>query len=194
MGFNKRQRFLASLIISAGLFSQGCAIIISKPWQQVPVTSQPQRALIIVDGKEMGYTPLNLRLKKKGAHLIRIQAEGYNPVEIKIERKKSTNRAMTIAGNLLLGIASGLAVHYVVWQASGRPDEEMVLPADFWVGCISGWILFPILDSSSGANHRLSPKELDVALTKTGRNAHAEIVLLNSGQLENIKVIRVRGK
>ncbi|UCE23125.1 MAG: PEGA domain-containing protein [Candidatus Aminicenantes bacterium] len=31
----------------------------------MPVTSNPLGAKIIVDGKEMGYTPLGLKLKKK---------------------------------------------------------------------------------------------------------------------------------
>jgi hypothetical protein len=140
--------------------------LISRPAQKIPVTSQPPGAKIIADGKDIGYAPLGLKLKKKAVHLIRMEKGGCNPVEIKIERKKSGIGALAIAGDFLSGLAAGGAVHDVVWQASGRPDEEMRLPADFWLGCLAGWIGFGILDGSSSARYALTPRELTVDQNK----------------------------
>jgi hypothetical protein len=43
--------------------------LISRPSQKIPVTSQPPGAKIIADGKDIGYAPLGLKLKKKAVHL-----------------------------------------------------------------------------------------------------------------------------
>jgi len=187
----KTNRFLLVLVLMGVLLSSNCATLISRPSQIVPVTSQPPGARIIADGKDMGYAPLGLKLKKKAVHLIRIEKEGFNPVEIKIERNKSGIGALAIAGDFLLGLAAGLAVHYVVWQASGRPDEEMRMTVDFWLGCLAGWIGFGILDGRSSARYALTPRELTVALTKADGTPRLETILLDADELQNIKWIRI---
>ena len=165
--------------------------MISRPSQKIPVTIQPPGAKIIADGKDLGYAPLGLKLKKKAVHLIRIEKGGFNPVEIKIERKKSRNRAQTIAGNFFLGVASGVAVHYVVWQASGRPDEEMTLTADFMLGFLGVWFGSAILDGASGATYKLKPRELNVTLTNAFGSPRLETILLDADELRNVKWIRI---
>ena len=77
----KTKIFLA-LLISCVFFFQGCMTIIRGSSQGIPVTSAPMGAKIIVDGEEIGNTPLNLRLKRKRSYVIRIEKQGYNPVEI----------------------------------------------------------------------------------------------------------------
>ena len=78
-----KQIFLAFFVSSVFLF-QNCTTISRGTSQEIPVTSNPVGAKIIVDGKELGYTPLNLKLKRKKGHIIRIEKQGYNPLEIKI--------------------------------------------------------------------------------------------------------------
>lgn len=81
----KTQIFLALFVLSI-FFLQNCATMNRGTRQKIPVTSNPQGAKIIVDGEEMGYAPLNLKLKRKKNHIMRIEKEGFNPLEIRITR------------------------------------------------------------------------------------------------------------
>ena len=106
----KTQIILALLVTTVFLF-QNCATFSRGTFQKIPVTSNPLGAKIIVDGEEMGYTPLNLKLKKnlklkrKKSHVIRIEKQGYNPLEIRITRKTSDSFAIYILGNITWGFA-----------------------------------------------------------------------------------------
>ena len=87
----KTQIFLALLVLNVFLF-QSCATIGRGTYQKIPVTSNPSGAKVIVEEEEMGYTPLNLTLKRKKGHIIRIERQGYNPVVINTTRATSAIR------------------------------------------------------------------------------------------------------
>ncbi len=78
-----------ALIVTWLVFSlQGCMTLIGRKAQHVTVTARPAGARVLVDGEFEGITPLALRLAKKPPHVIRIEKEGYRPVEIRLKRKK----------------------------------------------------------------------------------------------------------
>lgn len=164
--------FLALFVLSVFIF-QNCATIARGTSQKIPVTSNPIGAKIIVDGEEMGYAPLNLKLKRKKSHVIRIEKQGYNPLEIGIT-KKTSKGAITgsMGGNFLLGIPIGVLIGLGVYGVRGGHEDEDIFTAAIvaGVGVIIGWAGGAIVDVLSGANYTLSPEELNVTLTKMGES------------------------
>ena len=193
----KTQIILALLVSSVFLF-QNCATLTRGTSQKIPITSNPSGAKIIVDGKEMGYTPLQLKLKKKKSYTIKIEKQGYNPLEIRITRKTSGSLAISVLGNVFfgcLGMVVGLAL------AEGISGEDFDLwygeyPWQTIVGLIAGSVLgwggSIYKDFKSGANYKLSPKDLNVTLKKIEGNPQPNFILIDAEQFQNIKWIRIK--
>lgn len=93
------QRKSKIILVLCAFLCQNCSSFVFGTLKKIPVTSNPLGAKVIVDGKEMGYTPLNLRLKRKNSHIVRIEKPGCNPFEIRITRE--------ISGKLLDFISGG---------------------------------------------------------------------------------------
>jgi hypothetical protein len=195
----KTQIFLA-LFVSSIFLLQNCATIFRGTRQKIPITSNPQGAKIIVDGEEMGYAPLNLKLKRKKNHIMRIEKEGFNPLEIRISR--GTSIGLTTLGNILWGfigatLAGGKrALDLVIiggFLSKEKAEEESrkvgtAYLLGFLIGC-GGTML---VDHLSGANFRLSPKNLNVTLTKMEGKSQPDLILLDAEQFQNIKWIRIK--
>jgi len=179
--------FLALFVSSVFLF-QSCMTIMRGSSQKTPVTSNPIGAKIIVDGKEMGNAPLNLKLKRKKEHFIRIEKQGYNPLEIGITHKTSALGA-SILTNALWGYLIGAVgpVLGIVVRSDGPAS-----PLYFLVPTIVGWIGAVLLDTQSGATRTLSPKELNVTLTKIGEKPHLNCILIDADKFQDIKWIRIK--
>lgn len=80
----------AFFTIALSLFSlQNCVTMLGKKTQGVTVTARPAGARVFVDGTYEGVTPLGLRLGKKPPHVVRIEKEGYRPVEIRLQKRKA---------------------------------------------------------------------------------------------------------
>ena len=191
----KSQITLALFVISVFLF-QNCATFIRGTSQEIPVTSNPSGAKIIVDGKEMGYAPLLLKLKrKKKSYVIRIEKQDYNLLEIKIIRKPSA--LLSVLGNIFpWGIIGG----YVGWRIADvlLEDAEFTggnLMAYFGIpaaGFILGLVGAAAVDGISGAAYKLSPKELNVTLKKIEGNPQPNLILLDAEHFKSIKWIRIK--
>jgi hypothetical protein len=195
----KTQMILALSVIIAFLF-QDCARILTGTSQKIPVTSNPPGAKIIVDGKDSGYAPLNLKLKKTKSHIIRIEKQGYNPLEIRITQKASDSLLFFILGDIFFGGASGEIAAEVlvsnlvfsnpsVWfNVKPNTTATAIIVAGFFIGAA-----YAILsDFISGANFALSPKELNAALSKVEGESHPDSIVINSEQFQSIKWIRIR--
>jgi len=185
----KTQIILALLVSSVFLF-QNCAIIIKGTSQKIPVTSNPAGAKIIVDGEEIGYAPLNLKLKKKKSHIVRIEKSGYNPFEVRIVRKTSKAH---ILRNLLLGgsMVSVCAIGFF------RSDYSNAAPSTLGLVClIGGGVLLLtapfIVDIISSADHVLYPKELNVTLKKIEGKLQPNFILIDTEHFQNIRWIRIK--
>jgi len=190
--WRKNTALLLSLPLMSALLSPGCATLTSRTSQQIPVTSQPPGAQIIVDGQDIGHTPLALGLRKKAPHLVRIEQEGYNPLEINIEPQKKGIGILATLGDAWLGIAVGIAGDYVVWLAQGKPDEEFgEANTGFFVGCIAGAVGLALLEKNSNARYWLTPRELSVTLTKADGPPRVDTVLVDAEEFQNVKWIRV---
>ncbi|NIM91619.1 MAG: PEGA domain-containing protein [Candidatus Aminicenantes bacterium] len=180
-----------ALLVTCVFFFQHCATIIRGTSQEIPVTSNPSGAKIIVDGEEKGYVPVILKLKKKKSHIIQIKKEGYNTVEILTTRK--TPIGVHFLGNLLLGasMAFGNIMLFANLDTNDKISEELAVG-----GMISGGILmliFPFaVDFRSGAVSELSPKQLNVTLSKIEEMPISNFVFIDAEEFQNIKWIRVK--
>jgi len=186
----KTQIILALLVSSVFLF-QNCATLVKGTSQKIPVTSSPAGAKIIVDGEEIGYAPLKLKLKrKKKSHIIRVEKPGYNPLKIRITRK--TSLALSILGNTIwggIGFLGGVIAAVVI--EGGDLPLARTLPLIIGGGILA-WGGAIKIDFLSGANYALSPKQLNVTLSKIEGKPQPNLILLDAEQFQNIKWIRIR--
>ena len=183
----KTQIFLA-LFVSSIFLLQNCATIFRGTRQKIPITSNPQGAKIIVDGEEMGYAPLNLKLKRKKNHIMRIEKEGFNPLEIRISRGTVASYAATsMVMNSFWGFVGSIGG--LIALSGGRLYKTGTSALS---GLVIGWVGSTVIDYSSGANFRLSPKNLNVTLTKMEGKSQPDLILLDAEQFQNIKWIRIK--
>jgi len=68
----------------------GCGTIMHGTMQEIAIVSAPAGAEVSVDDSALGRTPLNVRLKRKQAHQVRIEAAGYLPYETTLRRTTSS--------------------------------------------------------------------------------------------------------
>jgi hypothetical protein len=195
------------LLVASFFFCQNCATIISGTSKEIPVTSNPVGARIKVDEEYRGDTPLILELKKNKNHIIHIEKQGYQPLEIRIKRKISGSLALSIIGNsFVTGSLCGLAVFIVgggnskffipgVGPLFSTPEERekansLETPTE--IGIFLGLAAGILFDTASGANFSLSPANLDVTLKKIEGQPHLETIVMDSEQFQNIKWIRIK--
>ena len=193
-----RARLILVMIIMTIFLFQNCATITKGTSQKIPVTSNPIGAKIIVDGEEAGNTPLTLKLKRKKDHVIRIEKQDYNSLEIRITRRSSP--AASILGNIFWGLLGSIPGGLIAWGGAiggifgGEEAEDIVNTGNIvaLIGFIAGWGVGILVDSSSGANSTLSPNVLDVTLTKSEGKPHPAVLNIDSEQVQNLKWIRIR--
>ena len=201
MIIQRKTQIILALIISSVFLFQNCAIITklsSKKSQIIPVTSNPQGAKIIVDGEEIGNTPLNLELKRKKRHTILIEKQGYNPLEIGIARKisKSSIFGITLTGCIYAGLGGLIGYGLGSWLSVAIEDSDNLAIKWKRNGIIAGailgmWRSISAL-SSSGTLYTLSPKELNVTLKKQEGKPQLDFILIDEEQFRNIKWIRIK--
>ena len=176
------------LTLTSVLLTPNCATMIRKPNQRIPVTSSPAGATVIVNGVQVGVTPLEVRLvRKQKGQVIRIESPGYNPVEIRLKRELS---GIFVLGNLFPGVFSGGVSAMVIGLVTLASDAEFVLIGALSAAAFVG--LFTSIDSSSGCGYGLRPTDLTVTLTKADGTPRVDTILVDADDLRNIKWIRVR--
>ena len=91
------------------ILASGCATIVKGTTQQIPITSDPLAADIVVDGNLVGQTPTSVSLKRKNDHLLTIQKAGYQPKAVAVVR----NVGGAVWGNIIAGGLIGWGVDAV---------------------------------------------------------------------------------
>jgi hypothetical protein len=183
-------RVLAFLILSSVLLAADCATITRRSKQRIPVTSHPVGATVIVNGVQQGVTPLVLRLpRKEKGQVIRIESPGYNPVEIRPKRKMSGG---PMAGNFALGLMPGAVLAMGYGMEHDEDENVDMMSMLIWMLSAAAFGgLFTAVDSG-GKGYELEPRELTVTLTKAEGPPRVETILIEAGDIQTIKWIRVR--
>ncbi len=149
----------------------------------------------MVDGEEMGHTPLQLKLRRKKSHIIRIDKQGYNPIEIKIIPKTANNLGISILENIpwaFICAFSGAAVTSAfIGVEKGFPTTGGILVRTL-PGFILGWVMAVYMDHKSGAIHTLYPKELNTTLSRIKGELRPKIFIIDTEQFQSIKWIRIK--
>jgi len=101
----------------------GCATIVSGTTQQITFQSTPDGAVVRLNGRELGKTPLTLMLEKKDPQLFTVEKEGFKTYE----GSMSTSLDPMFWGNIIFGGVIGSTTD----SASGAmhqyaPDQYMV--------------------------------------------------------------------
>jgi len=100
----------------------GCATIIHGTRQNIAVNSVPSGAKVIVKGVQIATTPAVIELKRNESNIIlRFEKEGYEPVEIALNRSVDG----WIAGNIIFGGLIGLAVDFISGAAYKLSPSEV---------------------------------------------------------------------
>ena len=191
------KKIVSVLTVSSLLIFQSCSLLNQKLTQEVPVTSSPVGARIIVDGKDTGQAPLMLTLKKNKSHTIRIEKEGYNPTELRVLRKMKARAVFEVLAVPIVAVGTGLAVFLVQLAVTNAEKSYETYNRTFTTTVfISGAAATAavIADMTSGANHSLSPRELDVTLTKVEGQGPPQVgvIYLDAKHLGDIQWIRIR--
>ena len=184
--WKKNTVWLLILPLTSLLLSPGCATLIRKKMQRIPVTSAPVGATVIINGVEQGATPLEVWLtRKQKGQVIRIESPGYNPYEIQLKRRASL---ITDLGNAVIGIA--LCVPIINAYAASDPDiKEFVFVAPLLA---AGVIALPVsVDRISKKSFEFRPKNLTVTLTKADGTPRVDTIVIEAEDFKNIKWIRV---
>ena len=101
---NLRRRLLplllgASLLPLSQAVFPGCATMMNGPRQEIRVRSKPNAAAVFMNGRRVGTTPATVFVSRWGNPRVRIEMPGYQPYEVKLEKKMSENAV----GNLYVG-------------------------------------------------------------------------------------------
>jgi len=151
-------------------------------------------ATVIVDGKIAGQAPLVLTLKKNRSHRVRIEKEGFNPTDLVIKRKLTARTFITLL-YIPIGAMGGLVGSFIVLLATNADVSWETPPKAMYVATIIGGALGAaglVADMTTGANHSLSPKVLDVTLTKADGTPRVDTMLVDTDGIRNVIWIRVR--
>jgi hypothetical protein len=184
-----------SLFLALSVINVNCATIIRGTSQEIPVTSNPIGAKIILDGDEMGITPLNLRLKRKRSHVIQIEKKGFNTFMIKTT---SNTSLLSTLGNIIpwgypAGAYLGGYIGLLLIEEDDKFEEGLgKLGTGGLIGFLLGWGFAVLVDSSTDANYTLFPKELNVTLTKIGKDSKPNIIIIDAEKSQDIKWIRIK--
>jgi len=88
------------------LVTSSCCSIMLSPQQEVGIASNPSGAKVIIDGQEVGNTPLTTSLARKNNHNVKIELDGFMPYELHLTKKTSG----WVFGNIIFGGIIGLVV------------------------------------------------------------------------------------
>ncbi len=100
----------------------GCATIIHGTKQDIAVSSVPTGAKVIVKGVHMATTPAVIKLDRKESNIVlRFEKEGYQPVEVALNRSVDA----WIAGNIVFGGLIGLAIDFINGAAYKLSPSEV---------------------------------------------------------------------
>ena len=103
----KKNTFIAlCLLVGLGPVLTGCATIMDGSKQKIGFSSNPTGAVVTVDGRTLGHTPLTEDLSTKNTHTVKMELIGYHPYEMTLTKKTNS----WVWGNIIFGGFIGLGI------------------------------------------------------------------------------------
>ncbi|GMV50675.1 PEGA domain-containing protein [Nitrospirales bacterium NOB] len=84
----------------------GCGTVVNGIYQDLAITSNPGGAQVSVDGISSGTTPVVIPVTRKHAHVVKVEHDGYQPIEASVVPQTS----IWEWGNVIFAWLPGLAV------------------------------------------------------------------------------------
>ena len=167
--------------------------------QTIPATSRPAGIKVFVDGEAAGETPVRLKLARRADHVVRFEAEGYRPAEVKITRTRPTLGETVLSsfvwapvGAVAIGLPMYLGLSLVPDSESHEGLESvgraMISAA---TGFVVGWTVGTIVDYNSKSNYDLEPLTIFVEMEKADGAGPPLVVEVGPGRAGEIRWIRV---
>ena len=72
----------AHAVLLFGLLLSSCGTIKHGTTQELSIQSNPPGAEVVVDGVDMGQTPLTVDLKRKHSHIVSLRMNGYESFQV----------------------------------------------------------------------------------------------------------------
>jgi len=101
--------WLLVVLILVGL-ANGCATITRGSSDVLVVNSDPLGAKVTTSTGLSGKTPATFKVNRRGGFVVKIEKQGFEPVEVQISSKIHGAGGTALAGNILLGGLIGAAV------------------------------------------------------------------------------------
>lgn len=96
-------------------FLIGCGSLTHGRFQDIPISSNPDKATVTINDEPRGETPVTVKLKRKTKEYnVVVAKEGYIPFTTTLTRK---THAGTTAGNVLIDF--GLITHFLIDRNTG---------------------------------------------------------------------------
>ena len=146
---SNRPALVALALVVCLVFVTGCATYNGRS-QVIEVTSNPPKAKVFVNGKQISVTPAKITAKRRSPISIRLEKEGFEPAVIELKRGLNG----WLFGNLPLvwmGVASYALQHRRAWIAAPVVGVPIIG-----------------LDFLTGAAFKHSPTKIEVKLFGMG--------------------------
>jgi hypothetical protein len=156
------------LAVAATLLATSCATLINGRDQDVPVTSLPEGASIVVeclsDGpRQAGVTPAIVKLHRSAEECrLTLSKDGYDDATVAFRRIPSRAAAANIAPSAVLGVLTGLVAAIPV--ALSDSGSENAVEAVGQAGYVAGSSVPYAVDERTGAGYRQIPERVELVL------------------------------
>lgn len=178
----------ALALLVAVLLGQSCVTMLGRRSQSVTMTASSAGASVFIDGRLAGVTPLALNVAKRAPGVIRIEMDGYRPVEIRLKKRKGW--PLIILPNLLW--APPIAIWGFNPDAQSRREEFWAVAFPVLGALVSVGAM--VLDGLSAKSTMIAPRHLDVRLEPdTGTAAGPLVIYMDPESFQGVHWISVLG-
>lgn len=175
------------VLLLASVLGQGCVTMLGTKAQSITFTSGPPGAAVFVDGRPEGVTPLGLFLSRGSGHNIRIEKDGYRPVEIRIRTRK--NWLAVIVPNLIW-----FPPLFWAAAASGVDPQSQAQETRARVGLALSFVIpaaIMYMDYRSPKSSSLAPSHLSITLERAGEDPEPVVIRMERESFDKIVWISV---
>ena len=117
-------------VLLAGVFTSGCATIFTGSYDEVSIRSEPEGAVIYIDGLEGGRTPDTIYIKKPGLGKteVTLRLDGYEPRTFVLRKEFNAISVINLACVVcwIVDVATGAVTNYNPqgYDIELTPEEE----------------------------------------------------------------------